>query len=56
MFKTVLLGCLACLTAAKLADRIDPRPEKYEADPDNISLAVTERLTIPLFGAISQEI
>lgn len=51
-----LLFLLLVLASAKFVERIDPVAEKYEAEPESIKLALTERLTIPLFGAISQSI
>lgn len=54
--RAILLAVLVVLVVSKQTDRVDPVAETYEAEAENIHLALTERLTIPLFGAISKQI
>jgi hypothetical protein len=55
MLLRILAIVVVCVLGKQL-ERVDPRAYNYSAEPEYVSLAITEKLTIPLFGSISSRI
>lgn len=54
--KARVLALVLALALAKLDPLVEPRAFNYSSEPEHLSLAVTEKLTIPLLGSISSRI